>query len=126
MATVATDQALSVEHPSRLEVVHAAIFTLGFSLAVAGVVSIKPDLLMIAGPCLMISAALTWLGLHARFSGVVGRMLRAALGPTRLASLHLRTLTWLFVGIALTLWGFSRLMRPDLPDPWPALPCCHV
>jgi hypothetical protein len=128
---VATTEGMSIEQPSRLELLHAAVFTLGFTLAVAGVVSVRPHLLMISGPCLVFSAYLTWLGLHARFSGTVGHMLRAALGPMRLLSLHMRTLTWLVVGIALTLWGVSRLARPGLEEGLPPHEpvsgvCCHV
>jgi NADH:ubiquinone oxidoreductase subunit 6 (subunit J) len=106
---------------SRLEVIHAAVFTTGFFLSAAGLVAGIPELFVFSGPCLMLSAALMWMGIRVSFSGLAGRVLRAALGPARFASIHARAVAWLMIGLALTVWGVVKLTRAPHPE-IPALP----
>jgi hypothetical protein len=109
---------------SRLELVHAAVFTTGFFVSAAGLVTGMPELFVFSGPCLMLSAALIWLGIRVSFSGVVGRVMRTALGPTRVASIHARAGAWLTIGLLLTVWGVVKLTRVPHPEA-PPLPA-HV
>jgi hypothetical protein len=105
----------------RLETIHAAVFTLGVFTGLAGLCFAKPALLIFAGPCWVLSGALAWFGNELAFRGVVGRIVSASLGRVRMASLRLRALTRLVIGVLLTVWGISQLIRsheqrgPTLP-----------
>jgi hypothetical protein len=105
----------------RLETIHAAVFTLGVFTGLAGLCFAKPALLIFAGPCWVLSGALAWLGNELAFGGAVGRIVSASLGPVRMASLRLRALTRLVVGVLLTIWGISQLVRAH-EQPAPTLP----
>jgi hypothetical protein len=94
---------------SRLAIVHALAYTLGMILLVAGLLSHKPSLLLIAGPCLSISGGLIWAGTHFTLAGPVGQILRSILGRSRVATLHLRAALWVCLGILITIWGLSAL-----------------
>jgi hypothetical protein len=113
-----TDFEIGPASAGRLETIHAAVFTLGVFTALAGLCFAKPALLIFAGPCWMLSGALAWLGNELAFGGVVGHVVRASLGRIRMASLRLRALTRLAIGMLLTVWGISQLMRAhEQPDP---------
>lgn len=88
---------------------HALAYTLGMILLVAGLLSHKPSLFLIAGPCLAISGGLIWAGTHFTLAGPVGQILRRILGRSRVATLHLRAALWVGVGILITIWGLSAL-----------------
>jgi hypothetical protein len=105
----------------RLETIHAAVFTLGVFTALGGLCFAKPELLIFAGPCWILSGALAWLGNELAFRGVVGRVVSASLGRVRMASLRLRALTRLVIGVLLTVWGISQLIRAH-EQPGPTLP----
>lgn len=108
---------------SRLEVLHATLFTFGFFLSFVGLVAGIPEVFLVSGPCLMLSAVLIWFGVRVTFAGKIGGVLRAALGPARLLSIHARALAWLLIGLALTGWGVVGFARDSYRDfiPFPPL-----
>lgn len=109
--------------PSRLVLITALVFYLGIVTFLAGAWFARPLPLLISGPSLMLSAGLSWFGGSMAFSGVLGGVLRAVLGPVRVATLRMRALAWLLIGGLITLWGISSMhARPReepiiLPDP---------
>jgi hypothetical protein len=96
---------------SRLAVVHAVVYAAGLVLLIAGIFGRVPVLLLVAGPCLAVSGALIWVGTQITLTGPVGGMLRKLLGPSRVASMHLRALFWILAGVLVTAWGFVGLAR---------------
>lgn len=94
---------------SRLAVVHAVVYAAGLVLLIAGIFGHVPVLLLLAGPCLAVSGALIWVGTHISLTGPVGGMLRKLLGPSRVASMHLRAVFWILAGVLVTAWGFVGL-----------------
>lgn len=100
---------------SRLAVVHAVVYAAGLLLLVAGFFGRLPLLLIVSGPCLALSGALIWVGTQISLAGPVGAMLRKLLGPSRLASMHMRAAFWVVAGVLVTLWGFSQLGSTSQP-----------
>jgi hypothetical protein len=107
---------VSSEHAqsqSRLAVVHAVVYAAGLILLIAGIFGQAPVLLLLAGPCLAVSGALIWVGTHITLTGPVGAMLRGLLGRSRVASMHLRAVFWMLVGVLVTAWGVVGLRAHD-------------
>lgn len=108
---------------SRLALINTLLFYVGFASFLVGAWLARPLPLLISGPSLMLSAALSWFGARMAFSGVLGGMLRTVLGPVRVATVRIRALAWLLIGALITLWGISNMLgRPHdeptiLPDP---------
>lgn len=106
---------------SRLAVVHAVVYAAGLVLLIGGIFGHAPVLLLLAGPCLAVSGALIWVGTHISLAGPVGGMLRKLLGPSRVASMHLRAVFWILAGLLVTAWGISAL-RDHSPQDAPQDP----
>jgi hypothetical protein len=106
-----------VSHPSRLELWHASIFTAGFFLSVVSLIGAIPPLSVVGGLSLMLSAVLSRIGMRRTYSGVLGPILRVALGPLPLATMRARTATWILIGLALTAWGAYKLTHPAAEQP---------
>jgi hypothetical protein len=107
---------------SRLAIVHAVFYAAGLLFLVAGVFARVPWLLLVSGPCLVMSGALIWVGNQASLRGPVGAVLRKVLGPSRVASMHMRAAFWVLVGVLVALWGVlgapSGKQEPHAPgDP---------
>ena len=114
------------DSPTRLEIIHAVVFTLGFFVSAASLFVSSATLALVGGPCLILSAALSWLGLRISLAGTVGRVLNAVLGPMPRISFHARTATWLVIGIAITTWGVWRLARPRVEEEMLPPPPAHL
>lgn len=78
-------------------------------LLLAGLFARTPYLLVLAGPCLAISGGLIWVGTHITLTGPVGGILRGLLGRSRVATLHLRAVFWILLGVFVMLWGIASI-----------------
>jgi NADH:ubiquinone oxidoreductase subunit 6 (subunit J) len=107
---------------SRLAVVHAVVYATGLLMLVAGVFGEAPLLLLLAGPCLAMSGALIWVGAQITLHGPVGAMLRALLGPSRIASMHLRAAFWVLLGLLVVLWGVVAMRTSSKEQQMPSDP----
>jgi len=107
---------------SRLAVLHASVYALGLLLLVAGVFAHSAYLLVFAGPCLVMSGALIWVGTRIGLGGPVGQILRAILGRSRIATMQLRALFWVLAGILVLLWGIAGLRAARDPRSFPEDP----
>ena len=101
---------------------HAFVYASGMLLLLAGLFARTPYLLLLAGPCLSISGGLIWVGTHITLTGPVGNILRGVLGRSRVATLHLRAVFWVLLGLIVTGWGIASirsargtLLLPDDP-----------
>src|SRR5262245_58428848 len=83
---------------------HAVAFSTVAVTLLAGLFTGVPILFLIAGPCFFASGLLIALGSHITFGGPTGRMLRAVLGPARVARVNGRALIWLLAGVLITAW----------------------
>jgi hypothetical protein len=110
---------LDRKRPSRLVLLHGALFSVGVATLLVGWTIAAPSLLLVSGPCLSLSGLLIWVGSRITFAGPLGAALRAALGRTRVFTLHLRAVIWLLLGILITAWGIHGLL--DARDREPPL-----
>lgn len=94
---------------SRLAMLHAVVYASGMVFLVGGLFARTPYLLLVAGPFLAISGALIWVGTHFTLAGPVGSILRGLLGRPRVATMHLRAVFWVLMGVLVTLWGLASI-----------------
>ena len=108
---------------SRLADVHAIAFASGITTLLVGLTGGLPSLLLLSGPCLMLSGALIWLGSRISFAGPVGEALRLALGRRRIVTLHARAILWMVLGVVVTIAGVHGLQErgDELPPRSPRL-----
>jgi hypothetical protein len=116
---------------SRLAVLHAVVYATGMLLLLSGLFARTAYLLLLAGPFLAVSGALIWVGTHITLTGPVGGILRGLLGRPRVATMHLRAVFWMLLGVLVTLWGVASirsqrgtLLLPE--DPVISLQRLHV
>lgn len=101
---------------SRLADVHAIAFASGMTTLLIGLTGL-PSLLLVSGPCLVLSGALIWFGSRISFAGPLGDALRLALGRRRVVTLHLRALLWIVLGVVVTLAGLHGVRGGDEQPP---------
>jgi hypothetical protein len=94
---------------SRLAVLHALVYASGMLLLLAGLFARTAYLLLLAGPFLAISGGLIWVGAYVTLAGPVGSILRGILGRQRVATMHLRAVFWVLIGVLITLWGVASI-----------------
>lgn len=99
--------------PSRLVFAHAAIFTAGVLTFFLSVVGSTPYLLLVSGPCFIVSGILVGLGTRITLAGPLGGLLRAALGGPRVTMLWIRALVWIGAGLLVTFYGIERLVHEN-------------
>lgn len=99
--------------PSRLVFAHAAIFTAGVLTFFLSVIGSTPYLLLVSGPCFVVSGILVGLGTRITLAGPLGGLLRAALGGPRVTMLWIRALVWIGAGLLVTLYGIERLVHEN-------------
>jgi hypothetical protein len=103
--------------PSRLVIAHAFIFASAVVCLTFGAFLEKPELLLVAGPCFLISGLLIWVGNRVTLSGPIGAVLRMALGPSQLLTLRVRALIWILAGVAVTAWGIEEVRQARDREP---------
>jgi hypothetical protein len=92
-----------------MQIAHALTFSLGLVALIVGTFTTHGIWYVIAGPCLVLSGGLILVGCRLTFRGVVGDVLRAALGASKVRRLNLRAIVWVLAGVWLSIYGVERM-----------------
>jgi hypothetical protein len=95
--------------------VPAVLFTTGVLAALAALFTTTPWLYLLAGPCFVVTGALSLWGFAADLKSPLGSILASLVGSSRVRYAKLRMWAWIAIGLWLIGLGIHALNAPPRP-----------